>query len=127
MPASHFAAAASPSKEARPDVCRRQRNSHNKSLRFINYATNWRECNRGPTSLPNLLCQRGYVRDKRCRGRHGRRGSCGRLRGWQRHQDKASLHDGFFLWLETPNKDFTMHIGAWMQYDSVWWRAPTRV
>jgi phosphate-selective porin OprO/OprP len=33
----------------------------------------------------------------------------------------AHLHDGFFLWLETPNKDFTMHIGAWMQYDNVWW------
>jgi phosphate-selective porin OprO/OprP len=26
-----------------------------------------------------------------------------------------------FLWLETPNKDFTMHLGAWMQWDNVWW------
>ena len=24
---------------------------------------------------------------------------------------KASLHDGLFLWLNTPNKDFTMHLG----------------
>ncbi len=29
--------------------------------------------------------------------------------------------DGMFLWLETPNKDFTMHLGAWMQEDNVWW------
>jgi phosphate-selective porin OprO/OprP len=34
---------------------------------------------------------------------------------------QASLHDGLFLWLNTPNKDFTMHLGAWMQLDSVWW------
>ena len=27
----------------------------------------------------------------------------------------ASFKDGLFLWLETPNKDFTMHIGGWMQ------------
>ncbi len=34
---------------------------------------------------------------------------------------KASMKDGLFLWLETPNKDFTMHLGAWMQLDTVWW------
>jgi phosphate-selective porin OprO/OprP len=39
----------------------------------------------------------------------------------------AHLHDGFFLWLETPNKDFTMHIGAWMQYDNVWWNQGSNV
>ncbi len=33
----------------------------------------------------------------------------------------VKLHDGLFLWLETPNKDFTMHIGGWMQLDNVWW------
>jgi phosphate-selective porin OprO and OprP len=32
---------------------------------------------------------------------------------------KTSLKDGLFLWFETPNKDFTMHLGAWMQYDNV--------
>ena len=31
---------------------------------------------------------------------------------------KASMKDGLFLWLETPNKDFTMHLGAWMQLDT---------
>ena len=34
---------------------------------------------------------------------------------------KASFKDGVFLWLETPNKDFTMHLGGWMQWDNVWW------
>ncbi|MGD0897351.1 MAG: porin [Thermoguttaceae bacterium] len=34
---------------------------------------------------------------------------------------KASLKDGLFLWFETPNKDFTMHLGGWMQYDNVFW------
>ncbi len=34
---------------------------------------------------------------------------------------KANFKDGLFLWLETPNKDFTMHLGAWMQWDNVWW------
>ena len=34
---------------------------------------------------------------------------------------KASFKDGLFLWLETPNKDFTMHLGGWMQWDNVWW------
>jgi phosphate-selective porin OprO/OprP len=24
------------------------------------------------------------------------------------------------LWFETPNRDFTMHMGFWMQWDSVW-------
>ncbi len=33
---------------------------------------------------------------------------------------KATLKDGLFLWLETPNKDFTMHLGGWMQLDDVW-------
>ncbi|MCY2987346.1 MAG: porin [Planctomycetota bacterium] len=34
---------------------------------------------------------------------------------------KASLKDGLFPWLETPNKDFTMHLGCWFQWDNVWW------
>jgi phosphate-selective porin OprO/OprP len=34
---------------------------------------------------------------------------------------KASFRDGLFLWFETPNKDFTMHLGGWMQWDNVWW------
>lgn len=33
---------------------------------------------------------------------------------------KSSMKDGMFLWLETPNKDFTMHLGGWMQLDNVW-------
>jgi phosphate-selective porin OprO/OprP len=33
----------------------------------------------------------------------------------------ASLRDGLFLWLDTPNKDFTMHIGGWFQVDNVFW------
>ena len=27
---------------------------------------------------------------------------------------KASFKDGLFPWLETPNKDFTMHLGVWI-------------
>jgi phosphate-selective porin OprO/OprP len=34
---------------------------------------------------------------------------------------KAEFRDGLFLWLSTPNNDFTMHIGEWMQYDNVFW------
>ena len=34
---------------------------------------------------------------------------------------KTSLKDGLFLWFETPNKDFTMHLGGWMQLDNVFW------
>jgi phosphate-selective porin OprO/OprP len=34
---------------------------------------------------------------------------------------KASFKDGLFPWLETPNKDFTLHIGCWVQWDNVWW------
>jgi phosphate-selective porin OprO/OprP len=34
---------------------------------------------------------------------------------------KSNFQNGLFLWLETPNKDFTMHLGAWMQWDNVWW------
>jgi phosphate-selective porin OprO/OprP len=26
-----------------------------------------------------------------------------------------------YPWFSTPNKDFTMHIGSWVQYDNVWW------
>jgi phosphate-selective porin OprO/OprP len=34
---------------------------------------------------------------------------------------KASFTKDGYLWLKTPNEDFTMHIGYWMQYDNVWW------
>ena len=34
---------------------------------------------------------------------------------------KASFHDGLFLWLNSPHNDFTMHLGAWIQFDNVWW------
>ena len=33
----------------------------------------------------------------------------------------ANFKDGLFLWLDTPNKDFTMHLGGWMQLDNVFW------
>jgi phosphate-selective porin OprO/OprP len=38
---------------------------------------------------------------------------------------RVTLKDGLFLWLETPNKDFTMHLGGWMQLDNVWWNEST--
>ena len=28
--------------------------------------------------------------------------------------------NGMFLWLTTPNEDFTMHPGMWIQWDNVW-------
>ena len=34
---------------------------------------------------------------------------------------KAEFRNGSFLWLSSPHNDFTMHIGAWMQLDNVWW------
>ena len=33
----------------------------------------------------------------------------------------AAFDQAGFLWLTTPNKDFTMHIGAWVHYDNVFW------
>jgi hypothetical protein len=33
----------------------------------------------------------------------------------------GTFRDGLFLWLDTPHKDFTMHLGGWMQWDNVWW------
>jgi phosphate-selective porin OprO/OprP len=32
----------------------------------------------------------------------------------------ATFKNGLFLWLETPNKDFTMHPGIFVHYDTVW-------
>ncbi len=32
--------------------------------------------------------------------------------------------DGEFLNFSTPNKDFTMHLGGWVQWDNVWWAQP---
>ena len=32
--------------------------------------------------------------------------------------------DGEFLNFSTPNKDFTMHLGGWVQWDNVWWTNP---
>jgi phosphate-selective porin OprO/OprP len=34
---------------------------------------------------------------------------------------KVSWNDFGYLWVTTPNKDFTMHPGFWMQWDNVWW------
>jgi phosphate-selective porin OprO and OprP len=32
--------------------------------------------------------------------------------------------DGEFLNFSTPNKDFTMHLGGWVQWDNAWWNEP---
>jgi phosphate-selective porin len=32
------------------------------------------------------------------------------------------LDNNGYPWLATPDKDFTMHIGTWVQYDNVWWQ-----
>jgi phosphate-selective porin OprO/OprP len=32
----------------------------------------------------------------------------------------ATWRNGFTV--ETPNKDFSLHLGGWVQYDNVWWR-----
>jgi phosphate-selective porin OprO/OprP len=34
---------------------------------------------------------------------------------------RAYFSNEGYLWLKTPNDDFTMHIGYWIQYDNVWW------
>jgi phosphate-selective porin OprO/OprP len=33
----------------------------------------------------------------------------------------AEFRDGAYMWLTSPNKDFTLHIGSLMQYDNVFW------
>src|SRR5262249_12155023 len=33
----------------------------------------------------------------------------------------ASWRPDSGVWLETPNKDFQMHLGFWMQWDTVFW------
>ena len=37
------------------------------------------------------------------------------------HRVTAQFEDGSYLWLRTPQNDFNMHIGYWMQWDNVWW------
>jgi phosphate-selective porin OprO/OprP len=32
--------------------------------------------------------------------------------------------DGEFLNFSSPNRDFTMHLGGWVQWDNVWWNEP---
>ncbi|HEV3415795.1 MAG TPA: porin [Pirellulales bacterium] len=34
---------------------------------------------------------------------------------------KSDFRNGLFLNFATPNNDFNMHIGGWMQLDNVWW------
>ena len=34
---------------------------------------------------------------------------------------KTSFKNGTGLYFETPSKDFTMHLGGWVQWDNVWW------
>ena len=34
---------------------------------------------------------------------------------------KARFYNGAGVMFETPNKDFTMHLGGWAQWDNVWW------
>jgi phosphate-selective porin OprO/OprP len=33
----------------------------------------------------------------------------------------GKFDDNGYPWFSTPNKDFTMHIGSWVQYDNVFW------
>ena len=35
---------------------------------------------------------------------------------------KIRFWNGAGVMIETPNKDFTMHLGGWAQWDNVWWR-----
>jgi phosphate-selective porin OprO/OprP len=35
---------------------------------------------------------------------------------------KARFYNGAGVMFESPNKDFTMHLGGWAQWDNVWWR-----
>ncbi len=37
----------------------------------------------------------------------------------------VNFKDGLFLWLDSPKKEFTMHLGAWMQLDNVFWDQST--
>jgi hypothetical protein len=34
---------------------------------------------------------------------------------------KSEFRNGLFLWFATPNNDFSLHIGGWVQLDNVWW------
>jgi phosphate-selective porin OprO and OprP len=34
---------------------------------------------------------------------------------------KANFKNGCGVYFETPNKDFTMHLGGWFQWDNAWW------
>ncbi len=34
---------------------------------------------------------------------------------------QGSFQNGMYLWFTTPNKDFSMHLGGWVQWDNVWW------
>jgi hypothetical protein len=36
---------------------------------------------------------------------------------------KARFFNGAGVMFETPNKDFTMHLGGWFQWDNVWWNS----
>ena len=36
---------------------------------------------------------------------------------------KARFFNGEGIMFETPNKDFTMHLGGWFQWDNVWWNS----
>ncbi len=38
---------------------------------------------------------------------------------------KARFWNGAGIMFETPNRDFTMHIGGWAQWDNVWWNQNT--
>ena len=50
----------------------------------------------------------------------GRFAPCGYLVG-SNLSGIVFFKDGEFLNFSTPNKDFTMHLGGWVQWDNVWW------
>ena len=57
----------------------------------------------------------------------GAHGSAARRCGKQVGSDLSGVvffKDGEFLNFSTPNKDFTMHLGGWVQWDNVWWNQP---
>src|SRR5262249_51367423 len=34
---------------------------------------------------------------------------------------EGKVDENGYPWFYTPNKDFSLHVGAWMQYDNVFW------
>ena len=115
---------ASPTRRQPADVRRTSgRGLNSRICRFANCRPNW-PSNKAPVRRPPPMPIRPALRPPRLPAANPTGLPPGAAVVGSDLSGIVFFKDGEFLNFSTPNKDFTMHLGGWVQWDNVWWNQP---